>query len=370
VIITLVLVTEQSFFFVKWLRGLSDSFYMSRYFILGDRYDPFWITAQTISLVAGTFLFFWLTRLIDRYGLGNGFAVMFVAFMVPSTVNTVYGFLWFNGFGGVPTLLLAAGGVFVVTRLAGGRRLKPSAPPTDAERLLPMPASGLGPVDDAGGIRWFPQQIAAFVPFAIPAVLAPGTDTSKAIQIGLVGALCLLTTWLFNRPRLLAQTWKRGGAPDPDGMAIDDRVRAAFARSLAMALAICWGMTALEWKIADSHLNVSVVSLTMIACVVTDVVEEIRFRLKHGAVVAAWPVHRLFVLPVMLDALKAARIPAFPRSRHYRTLLNFFAPYAPVDILVPADQLAPAETILRARSGMDDQGTRQPMRDVATTTSS
>lgn len=369
VIIALVFVTVQSFFFVRWLRGTSAAFYMYGDVLVGDPYDPFWIAAQMVSLIAGTFLFFWLTRIIDRYGIGNGFAVMIVGLMVPSVVHDLYWFVFWHEFDILKPIGLAAVAVAAVTRLAGGRPLKPSAPPTGADRL-PAPASSLSPVLDGSGIMALPSQIAAFAPFAIPAALTPGTTLNQAIEIGVVGALCLLMTWLFNRPRSLAQTWKRGGGPDPESGSIDDRVRAAFARSLALALAICWGMTAIEWICADAHLKVTVVSLTMVACAVMDVVDEIRFRLRHGPLVPAWPVHRLFVLPVMLDALKAAEIPAFARARHVRTLWNFFAPYVPVDILVPADQLAPAETILRARSGFEDQGTRQPMRDVATTTSS
>jgi hypothetical protein len=126
----------------------------------------------------------------------------------------------------------------------------------------------------------------------------------------------------------------------------------------------------IEWTCADARFRVSIINLTIMACGVMDLVGEIQFRMRHGPLVSAWPVHRLFLLPVMLKALEAAGIPAFARARRFRTLANFIAPYVPVDILVPADQLAPAEAILRARSGMDDQGTRQPIREVATTTSS
>jgi hypothetical protein len=349
VIIALVAVLLQSFIFVRWLRGLSMSFYMFGDVVMGERNDPFWIAAQTLSLVAGTFLLFWLARVIDKFGAGNGLAVMIVAFMVPSVVQELYRFVNWSRYPILMPLGFAAVAVAGLTRLAGGRPMKPGVP--TGEERLPTPASGLSPVVDGASAMMIPMQVAAFASFEMPEALTRGTTVNRALEIAVVGALCVLMTWLFNRPRLLAQTWKRGGAPNPDGAGIDDRVRAAFARSLAMALAICLLMTGIEWTCADAGLKITVVGLTMIACVTMDVVGEIQFRLRHGPLVPAWPVHRLFVLPVMLKALEAAGIPAFARGRRFRTLWNFFAPYVPVDILVPADQLAPAETILRARSG-------------------
>lgn len=368
VVIALMFVTVQSFFIVRWLRHASELFVVYGNVIAGDPNDPFWIAAQMVSLVAGTFLLYWLARVIDRYGAGNGIVVMMIAFMVPSVAHELRHFVQWSPEPILLPLALAAVAVAAVTRLASGRPLKPGAP-TGAERL-PTPASGLAPVVDAAMLMALPAQIAVLVPFVMPEALTQGTTMNRAVEVAVVGALCLLMTWLFNRPRLLAQTWKRGGAPDPEGGGVDHRVRAAFARSLAMALAICWLMTGIEWTCADAGLAVTVGGLTMISCVVMDVVDELQFRRRHGPLVPAWPVHRLFVLPVMLKALEEAGIPAFARARRFRTIQNFFAPYAPVDVLVPADQLAPAEMILRARSGMDDQGTRQPMRDVATTTSS
>ena len=48
----------------------------------------------------------------------------------------------------------------------------------------------------------------------------------------------------------------------------------------------------------------------------------------------------------MLKALSAAGIPAFPRGRRHRTLWNFFAPFVPVEILVPIEHAPRAEALL------------------------
>jgi len=108
---------------------------------------------------------------------------------------------------------------------------------------------------------------------------------------------------------------------------------------------------AAEWMCADAKLTIRVVELTVIACVVMDVAGELKFRYAHGAVAGVWPVHRLYTLPGLLNALDAAGIPAFPRGRHYRTLWNFFAPMVPVDILVPVEHANRAEAILVPLAG-------------------
>ena len=61
--------------------------------------------------------------------------------------------------------------------------------------------------------------------------------------------------------------------------------------------------------------------------------------------------HRLYLLPIMLKALEAEGIPAFARGRRNRTLWNFFAPWVPVDILVPVDRASRAEAILGPLAG-------------------
>ena len=81
VILALVLAVVQSFYIVRWLSNASWTFRMYGELLVGNPNDLFWIAAQMVSMVAGTFLLYWLTRVIDRYGAGNGFAVIIVGFM-------------------------------------------------------------------------------------------------------------------------------------------------------------------------------------------------------------------------------------------------------------------------------------------------
>jgi hypothetical protein len=61
----------------------------------------------------------------------------------------------------------------------------------------------------------------------------------------------------------------------------------------------------------------------------------------------------------VLDALAAVRITAFARTRYFRALFQFFAPYAPIEILVPPERAAEAEAIC-ARIVVDAPASRAP----------
>ena len=348
----LVLATTQAFFIGRWLaqgERLYSAFRASAWTPGG----PLVLVAQTVTLVGGTFLLFWLTRVIDRRGAGNGFAVMLVAFMVPPVAAKLVSSVRNRFESGAPILfpaLAAVVAVAAVTRLAGGRSLRPPAASAGGDQL-PAPSSGLHPIVASQSMLQIPVQVAAFAAIAPPSALTAGSWTYRAVQIALIAGLCTLITWLFNRPRAVAEAWRE-----------TDRVRIAFARSLAQSVAVCWGLAAVDWLCADAKLSVSVLNLTVVACVAMDVADELRFRQRHGAVVRVWPVHRLYVLQGMLNALEVAGIPAFPRGRRYRTLWNFFAPYVPVDILVPVEQADRARGIVLPLSGSK---VHSPVNEVA-----
>jgi hypothetical protein len=330
-ILGLVLATIQAFFLLRWLTKF-DRDAPVLHLISWSSHLPLLFAVQWATLVAGMFFLFWLTRVIDRWGLGNGFAVILAAFIAPDVAAFVSSIRHHDdtGNGILLPLLLAAVAVVVVTRLAGGRAVR-AQPASSRGDELPALSSGVHPINLSRSLLALPSQLAAMgvTLFAI----APSTRMSRAVEVVLIAAACSLLAWLFNRPRLVVQAWQRTGA---DQATATDRVRSAFARSLAQSIVMCWGLAAVEWMCADAGLAISIMTVVILSCVAMDIAGELRFRRRHGELVAVWPVHRLYTLQGLLSALEAAEIPAFPRCRHYRTLWNFLAPYAPVDIFVPA----------------------------------
>ncbi len=346
-VIALVLALVQSFFMMRWLQHTSDAYPA----FLGSldlfRYDNVMFVAQMLSLVGGTCLLYWLARLIDRYGAGNGMTVLIAAFAVVPVGRSLFVSVRHtleNGERNLLPLALGAAAVAVVTRLVSGRPLRPGRAPLGAD-LLPAPSSGVKPIGVAFAIVQLPESIARLGNWVAPKSLQPGSWTLRALEAVFTAATCLVIAWAFNQPRVVAKAWLRAGVPEVDAELTE--TRAAFARALAVALIICCGLLAVQWFCADAGITLSLIGATLIACVVVDVVGELRFRSRQGAVAGVWPVHRLYLLTPLLTALDAEGIPAFPRARCYRTLWNFFAPFAPVEILVPVGDAIRAEAILR-----------------------
>lgn len=83
-----------------------------------------------------------------------------------------------------------------------------------------------------------------------------------------------------------------------------------------------------------------------------DLVDEVRAR-RTGPLLVAWELHRVYAVPVALRALEKEGIEAHLRGYHLRSLLHFFGPYVPVEVLVAPDQAQRAAEIVRERLGVE-----------------
>jgi hypothetical protein len=81
----------------------------------------------------------------------------------------------------------------------------------------------------------------------------------------------------------------------------------------------------------------------LLVAVVLDLIAETRFRLAHPGAVSVHMHHHVGAADAAVTALAEAEVPAFARNVHVRTLLSFFGPFAPIDILVPASKLPVAQ---------------------------
>jgi hypothetical protein len=122
------------------------------------------------------------------------------------------------------------------------------------------------------------------------------------------------------------------------------RVRRAVAVSLVYVLAI--GM--LDVWFAEQGLGISLIPVIVLLALGLDVAAEVRAILAHGRIVAVWPEHRMYAVESARRALERVGIPSLARSAHQRVLWHFFAPFIPVQILVPEAREEEARAVLAA----------------------
>ncbi|MFT3841317.1 MAG: hypothetical protein QM723_30280 [Myxococcaceae bacterium] len=301
--------------------------------------------AAAIGLIAlTTLLMFGATELIERRGVGNGFAVVLAAGSAGELYTVAA-----NLYRGLITETLTLVGLLIVLGLLtaiGFATVKLTALPrgnAGKPGWVPVPASTVQPVSVAPALLSLPATLGLGFAFELQrsALLYNG------ITAGVAAALALLLGYLFFRPAQVGAMWKVW-QPDGDAAPKQEWASRQLPRALALGALSCVAL-AIGPALISSLLNTPVsgaLSVTVLSAIVADVVEEARARHQLGPLTAIRPLSRLTELEPALSALTAANIPAFPRAGHYRVLLGFFAPYAPVTLLVPASRAEEARAIL------------------------
>ena len=292
-------------FYLEKMDGLEDDVRLSRLVVV-------------LTLVGGTCVAAVLAQELDRIAFGGGFALLVTASIVPS-LRPLGELVWasFAGPGASPSVLLLPVLLATVVGTIAMLRGWPSS------AAIPLPACGLLPVHWAGAVAAL-----GIVPAGMPTLVFAG-----ALTAGLAVAL----GFLFNRPSKLAAFLPE--APAQWRRAI------AWSAVYVIGLAIAGGLLA---PLLDVPWLTLVPLAAVIACVL-DVIAEAQATRQHGALVPVWPEHRLYAVESVRRALEARGIPSHARSVHQRALWHFFAPFIPVQILVPQAQATEAGRLLSDR---------------------
>lgn len=295
------------------------------------------------TLVAGTFLFVAAARFLDRRGLGAGVSVLLAGGVVAMLVDHVVGIWRQVSMGALTPLGLVAGlaglafAAFATWFVL--RRHRAERPTEEGPAIaIRAPAAGLSPLEvvgSASGLLLFAGLPPTWIVPAVVALLATPLFAMAYSRIDLVSALLARAV----------------GGPVPAEV-FTDRVRRARRRALGISLA--WvAAIALVVPLLDevtggssAPLAAGVVALTAIAM---DLRAEWHARRRAPSLVPIWPVHRIYEVDVAVAILAERGIEVHPRAVHHRTLLQFFGPYVPVDLLVPEDRAAEAHALLERR---------------------
>jgi hypothetical protein len=94
------------------------------------------------------------------------------------------------------------------------------------------------------------------------------------------------------------------------------------------------------------YFPMDLLGLTTAAAVAMDVAAELRLEMTEGKLVAVRRIQKADHADDLIKSLREAGIPAVGQAAFHRTLLQFFGPFIPVDILVPAARAAQAFAVL------------------------
>jgi hypothetical protein len=145
-------------------------------------------------------------------------------------------------------------------------------------------------------------------------------------------ALCGAFSWLFSRPSLLRDIVPDAGTGYP--------WRAALVGALFLVVLVAVGP-----RLVLRGARIDAYVLAVCTAVAVDIVAEGRARLGRD-LVSVWPIHRVQTADLAQAALRDAGIDAHLRGAGHRTLLFFFGPYVPIEVMVPAAQATAARAVL------------------------
>ncbi len=316
--------------------------------------------ANILTLMAGTFLLLGLTRVIDRFGLGNGFSVILVYSLIFSiwkslscvTERRVEEDFTLAGFG----LGLTAMMVIVVATIWLLKR-NPRLPDGSGFQIgLRCPASGLLPCGMAYSILSTFVAVNSLFGLELNSVekwLTLETPERFVIQLLTMVLLCVVFTIIYNLPSNIAEVFSSCGNRPLDRTEIASATRKTLWRYILWSIAflvVCMVLGRFatnQSRCFDFMTNmVAPLSLILFTAVVMDIVAEWKARMRCVELVSAWPIHRVYAVDPAIRLLLENGIEAFPRGVHHRTMLQFFGPYVPVDLMVAPGDVTRTQEIL------------------------
>ncbi|MCB9742914.1 MAG: hypothetical protein H6741_05385 [Alphaproteobacteria bacterium] len=279
-----------------------------------------------LAVLAGAWAYLGLARLIDERGLGSGPALLLSVLPLASQL----GLELMDRTPAAPAMAMAL--------LLGGAL---SVAFARALGALPAPSMGVMPLVQMGAAL----SLLAMSGMTLP---APSLWGHSWVDAAIFLPLALLYGLLFARPGRRAPLLQRARGLAPEralGQAWRD-----MALGLVQGLAVLLLILGLEAALVSGWgLTIALVTGLNAGAALMDVLSEARARRR--ALVSVWPLHHTYALDLAVSTLETQGVPVFVRSRHLRPLGQFFAPYAPMELLVPVEQEAEARALVEALLG-------------------
>jgi hypothetical protein len=283
--------------------------------------------AFILTTAAGTCLYVAAAFLINRYGVGSGFAVVILAYMIaeaPPLFWEIWHHLNIETIAPVEVLVLGAAAVGAFAGIWWFLHLPDKKP---GKLPLRLPTCGLFPLELAFLIMILPSTLSQFFDVSwlqkITGVLVPGSKPYLLLELGLLILFVPLISSLFY--------WRRRKTfSQEENLREWRRARIHSAIFLMCIVGAWYAMYRLipgaVWSFPSSVILVGACALT------ADLVHEIRARWNApgGIDLVVLESHQ-----DVADAVEAEEKGMVIQGLHYRSLTYFFGPFVPLNILGP-----------------------------------
>jgi len=285
-----------------------------------------------------------LARIADQEGLRSGFSVVLLAELGQrsfATLNRAHNAVQAEI---LPSSAILNGAFLMVVLVAATLWLFSSSRlPVDESSphpsLIGRPGCGIMPLSFAAAVLAFPARLPqAGVPF--------GPQSAGYAPSLLLSALsaALVCAFLFNRPGRIAETWRSLSPSPPEGIPRLKPVLLESALFIALAVGVdVWGL-----RLGRSYFP-SATEIILATALLCDLAREWKARDADETLTPVWEIHQVYAAAPAVRLLQSAGIRAFARGLRVRSLLQFFGPHVPIELLVPAEQAVRARAFLEAR---------------------
>ena len=337
----LVLAAVQAWLAARWLADVAQGPFSIVDGVLVAE-DAFSLGRTALLLFAGASALGLLALVLDRYALGNGFALVLLGGLATDAYQLVR-WLWNEQSPLAERLALAVGVGLVAVLTSGVLRWRGRGESAAARIRLPTAGIvplGLAPIAAVLLAIWRPEGVPLGWLETLPGAIAGPV----VLQLGLLVGLSVGLSWLFSRPQTLGQATSRDRAARRGQLA-------GFARATLLSTGYLAALLLLERLLGRwaTHMAVPVAAAAVTTAILMDLLAEWRARWRRGDLVPLWPLHQVQEVDLVVDALTRAGIDVHTRGLYLRSLLHFFGPFVPVVLQVPGSRRDEAARLVRSQ---------------------
>ncbi|PRP97504.1 hypothetical protein ENSA5_33970 [Enhygromyxa salina] len=295
-----------------------------------------------LTHAAGLPLLLTLAFVNERWGLGHGISIALGALLVLELATAL------PANADLPRQLIVTFALLGAALVLLGRPARATAhgrrplgqDPTHAPELglgLVIPTSGLVAIH---ALYLGPLTISAVGQQLLAPTLDPEgiAALTRWLHLALVLGLTALFAWVFTRPQLLTQRWRRA-FPRADPAILAREAQAIFRRGLLRS-----GLLTLAIVLLGRE-QLPALEVTILAAILLDLAHELRLRLREPELV---PLATQLDVPganALAAALALEHKPAVVQALHHRALYHLFGWWLPTRVLVRPRDLESARTL-------------------------